>query len=215
MSNYLIHHGIKGQKWGDRRYQNEDGSWTPEGRIRYGNGLEGRRIRNVDRKIGKILSKYNGEKGEERARKAGSYKVNKDMQKIEKYMNDKRNKGYFKDYEKYKQNDSKRFKALERKSNNYADKKFNEWKKIDKTLDSYDREEMRSEAFENSRDYNKEKLDKYIALGFDRKTADAVLKASDLLYASASNSSSKYKNKSTKLIDKYSYVSIHANKKKK
>jgi hypothetical protein len=36
MSNYLIHHGIKGQKWGDRRYQNEDGSWTQEGRIRYG-----------------------------------------------------------------------------------------------------------------------------------------------------------------------------------
>lgn len=27
--------GIKGQKWGIRRFQNEDGSLTPEGRIRY------------------------------------------------------------------------------------------------------------------------------------------------------------------------------------
>ena len=32
----LDHSGIKGQKWGVRRYQNEDGSLTPEGRRRYG-----------------------------------------------------------------------------------------------------------------------------------------------------------------------------------
>ena len=37
MSNtYLAHFGIKGQKWGIRRFQNTDGSLTPEGRIRYG-----------------------------------------------------------------------------------------------------------------------------------------------------------------------------------
>ncbi|MBP5597482.1 MAG: hypothetical protein J6Y02_19070 [Pseudobutyrivibrio sp.] len=35
-TNYLVHHGIKGQKWGIRRYQNEDGSLTPAGRRRYG-----------------------------------------------------------------------------------------------------------------------------------------------------------------------------------
>lgn len=34
-SNYLIHHGIKGQKWGIRRYQNPDGSLTSAGRKRY------------------------------------------------------------------------------------------------------------------------------------------------------------------------------------
>lgn len=32
---YLCHHGIKGQKWGVRRYQNEDGSLTADGRKRY------------------------------------------------------------------------------------------------------------------------------------------------------------------------------------
>lgn len=31
----LIHHGIKGQKWGVRRFQNEDGSLTEDGRRRY------------------------------------------------------------------------------------------------------------------------------------------------------------------------------------
>lgn len=37
-SNYqeLYHHGILGQKWGVRRYQNPDGSYTAAGRKRYG-----------------------------------------------------------------------------------------------------------------------------------------------------------------------------------
>lgn len=33
----LYHHGIKGQKWGVRRFQNKDGSLTSEGRKRYNN----------------------------------------------------------------------------------------------------------------------------------------------------------------------------------
>lgn len=32
---YLMHHGIRGQKWGERRFQNQDGSLTPEGKERY------------------------------------------------------------------------------------------------------------------------------------------------------------------------------------
>ena len=33
--NYLMHHGIKGQKWGVRNYQNVDGTLTAEGKERY------------------------------------------------------------------------------------------------------------------------------------------------------------------------------------
>lgn len=37
MNNELYHHGIKGQKWGVRRYQNKDGSLTAAGKKRSSN----------------------------------------------------------------------------------------------------------------------------------------------------------------------------------
>lgn len=38
MEDELKHYGIKGMKWGVRRFQNSDGSLTSEGRKRYGSG---------------------------------------------------------------------------------------------------------------------------------------------------------------------------------
>ena len=63
MSNYYIagfpcsaelyHHGIQGQKWGQRRYQNEDGSLTPLGRIHYGYGKARDAAKVAARAVGK------------------------------------------------------------------------------------------------------------------------------------------------------------------
>lgn len=36
--NYLAHFGVKGQRWGVRRFQNEDGSLTSAGKERYSKG---------------------------------------------------------------------------------------------------------------------------------------------------------------------------------
>ena len=61
-SDFLIHYGISGQKWHVRRYQDESGRLTAEGRERY--GIDGTRsargiardLNRVDRKITKAQS---------------------------------------------------------------------------------------------------------------------------------------------------------------
>lgn len=64
MSEYEIyHHGIKGMKWGRRRYQNKDGTLTAEGRKRYmsDDAREAKRIgkKKVSEMSNAELRKYN------------------------------------------------------------------------------------------------------------------------------------------------------------
>lgn len=62
MGDYLIHHGIKGQRWGVRRYQNEDGSYTEAGKKRYSQGVyskkEADNYANYLNKNGKYAHRY-------------------------------------------------------------------------------------------------------------------------------------------------------------
>jgi hypothetical protein len=64
LKNYLEHHGVKGQRWGVRRYQNADGSLTEKGK---------ERINKTKDKVEKMYDKmiYKSEKKAANAAKKG------------------------------------------------------------------------------------------------------------------------------------------------
>ena len=82
-STYLSHHGILGQKWGVRRFQNKDGSLTSEGRQRY-NELKDRVIAST----GSRKTHYGPEEDEEMyeadRKRNGIKSVNEDTDTIAK-----------------------------------------------------------------------------------------------------------------------------------
>lgn len=100
--NYLAHYGVKGQKWGVRRYQNEDGTLTPEGRRkynqlpigarqdyrRYGSIIEG--IRSTNEKLKK---KYALNPGNQRLKRAIEQNE-KDIQSLAKVRDETLSKEY-------------------------------------------------------------------------------------------------------------------------
>lgn len=56
MSEVIYHYGVKGQKWGVRRYQNEDGSFTSAGKKRYDKDVK--KIRKTVVSASKDLDSY-------------------------------------------------------------------------------------------------------------------------------------------------------------
>lgn len=73
-SRELYHHGIKGQKWGVRRYQNEDGSLTDAGLKRYAKEQE-KKIHKIEKESYKsLVNAYNAKN------KADQLKRKKDLQ---------------------------------------------------------------------------------------------------------------------------------------
>lgn len=92
MVNYIVdgelyHHGIKGQRWGDRNYQYEDGSLTPEGRRRYYGSAGLNRFR-----FGDAKSKPKTKEEKEMAKANSAYRVERHKAKMERKTQEALNK---------------------------------------------------------------------------------------------------------------------------
>lgn len=89
---YLAHYGIKGQKWGVRRFQNEDGSLTSQGKTRYlGEMAKAAKSYMADRRknVGKYYKRAGGTEDLDPS----------EMTKQQRAKYDKANKQYKKDQE--------------------------------------------------------------------------------------------------------------------
>ena len=87
-SNELYHHGVLGQKWGIRRYQNKDGSLTAAGRKRY-SGLTGKVRYIKDKRTYNKTKKELAKAREIRAKKAELKKEwAKDPETMRKHLNE-------------------------------------------------------------------------------------------------------------------------------
>lgn len=75
---YLEHHGIKGMRWGVRRYQNKDGSLTPLGRKKYGTKTNFEKVQAAKRASSKDVVKKN------KARLKAEENTQKELEKYKK-----------------------------------------------------------------------------------------------------------------------------------
>lgn len=112
-SNYLMHHGIKGQKWGVRRWQNADGSLNPAGKKRYSSG----ELRDMAKQVGEYnigKSKIRGKAALER-RKADT-KYDKESSKLFAQKDKMSKRDYDKAFDKLGKELDSSYKASDKKA---------------------------------------------------------------------------------------------------
>lgn len=180
--NELYHYGILGMKWGVRRYQNKDGSLTPQGKKRYSSMSNNQLQKELYKQVKEARAQQYGS--------ANKWGVSKTIGKHSKSAAEK----YSNDYRRY--TNTEQYKSAQNKIKN-LDRRYNQGK-IDP--DTYDKEyaKIRESVYDprfdtsvrisNGRKYVQAYIDSYGKdlnigylrdLGYDESTAKALAERVD------------------------------------
>lgn len=186
MSETLYHYGVKGMKWGVRRYMNKDGSLTDAGKRHY-DQMSGTKIHN------KLQKEFNRAKGGAFGKNYGSNvtRVIKEQEERENNIK-KRLRSGNKEYaalndelntirKKYDDADHNYTKALDKGDLRQADKWSIECNKIDqqagqvhKKMQTIEQRELRKVGIDEVSKYADRSVAALMDLGFDKNTAKSL-----------------------------------------
>lgn len=184
---YLEHHGIKGQKWGVRRFEKEGGGLTAAGQARY-QTLNGKyqKLKSAKASKNAALGEYNKDfakayNASQRLNITKKRKADRDAKIAKAYESGEKADNAVKDYKKAKvdykfekkiaKNEAEKDRILEKRAENREKLQAKADKAIEKSLKNAERMRTKLKDFDKGTDFVKQGYDKYSKVLSDYRDA--------------------------------------------